>query len=149
MIGFADLVKMTCFSCLYLYPFTSTRSFAKKEEVSSLDDELSKQSNVSSNEETRGIRIAKYIALSGLASRRAAEELIQQVQLSIRFCDFELKETNAIVNIFIHKGKVTLDGKVVDSPTTRVLPGQRVFVAGQLVTFSYFLLLFCEIDTNH
>jgi ribosomal 50S subunit-recycling heat shock protein len=103
------LVMMPYFDHRWGLSFIVARYYAKKAETAPLSNETADTNkNTTSSEETRGIRIAKYIALSGLASRRAAEELIQQ-------------------------GKVTLDGNPVDSPTVKVLPGQRVHVAGRLV----------------
>lgn len=55
-----------------------------------------------------GERIAKVIARSGLCSRREAEGLIAQ-------------------------GRVELDGVTVEEPGTRVLPGQKVTVDGELL----------------
>ncbi len=53
-----------------------------------------------------GARIAKWIARAGLCSRRDAERLIAE-------------------------GRVRVDGRAVDSPALRILPGQRVEVDGE------------------
>jgi len=55
-----------------------------------------------------GERIAKYLARAGIASRRAAERLIEQ-------------------------GIVTVDGKVLTTPAFKVLPGMDVRVDGTRV----------------
>jgi 23S rRNA pseudouridine2605 synthase len=56
----------------------------------------------------RGERIAKHLARAGIASRRDAEKLIAE-------------------------GKVRKNGKVVESPATFILPGDRVSVEGKTV----------------
>jgi 23S rRNA pseudouridine2605 synthase len=63
---------------------------------------------MSEDDETRGERIAKWLARAGVASRRDAEKLIAE-------------------------GKVKLNGKTVETPATFVAAGDRVSVEGKPV----------------
>ena len=62
----------------------------------------------SKESENSGERIAKVLARAGVASRRDSEKLITQ-------------------------GRVTVDGKTLDTPAFKVLPGQDIRVDGERI----------------
>ena len=66
------------------------------------------EAHTMTNSNTKGERIAKVIARSGVCSRRDAERLIEQ-------------------------GRVTLNGVILESPAINVVPGDTVLVDGKAI----------------
>ncbi|MDR3271921.1 MAG: rRNA pseudouridine synthase [Flavobacteriaceae bacterium] len=83
--------------------FEGKKDFHKKTFVSSFKKKPPKKS-----EEKEGIRLNKYIANSGICSRREAD-------------------------VFIQNGVVKINGKVVDELGYKVMPGDEVFFDGKYI----------------